>query len=90
MEQMSKEQLQQMASRKSKKVEMKNLPDSKIPNDVGLIPQTFIRPPNRDMPRLFSSKWKSRLKLELLWIKTRIQNFGSYVLLQQWTERPSG
>lgn len=74
-----KTMLDGMKSRKSRRVEMKNMSPSKIPDDVGIIQQTFIRPPNRDLPRLFSDKWKSRLKLELLWARTRAQNFGSYV-----------
>jgi hypothetical protein len=74
-----KEALKPMGSRRSRKVEMKRMSASKIPDDLGIIQQTFIRPPNRDMPRLFSKKWKSRLKMEWFWIKTRLMNFGSYV-----------
>jgi hypothetical protein len=70
-----------LEGRKSRKVEMKNLPQSRIPDDVGLLPETFIRPPSREMPRLLSSEWKRRLKLEWLWVRTRVQNFGSYVQL---------
>jgi len=68
--------VKRMESRKSRKVQMKAMSGSKVPDDVGLIPQTFIRPPSREMPRLFGSKWKSRLKLEWLWVWTRVQNFG--------------
>lgn len=74
-----------LENRRSRKVEMKRMPASKIPTDVGLLPQTFIRPANRHMPRLFSATWKQRLRLEILWVRTRFQNFASYVpLFSQW------
>lgn len=68
-----------MPHQRSKRVQMKEMPVSKISDDVGLLPETFIRPPNRDLPALFSDRWKSRLKLEWLWAKSRAQNLGSYV-----------
>jgi hypothetical protein len=73
----AKELLKQMGQRKSRKVEMQKISNNKLPEDVGIIEQTFIRPPNREMPRLFSSKWKTRLKVEWLWVKTRALNFAS-------------
>jgi hypothetical protein len=75
----AKDALKRVGSKRSRKVEMKRMSASKIPDDLGIIQQTFIRPPNRDMPRLFGKKWKSRLKVEWFWIKTRLMNFGSYV-----------
>ena len=68
-----------LQNRKSRMVEMMNLPASKIPEDLGLLPQTFIRPPNRHMPKLFGSAWKARLRSELLWVRTRLQNFSGYM-----------
>ena len=66
-----------MEGKKSRRVEMKNVPQHRMPDDVGILPETFIRPPSREMPRLLGSEWKKRLKLEWLWVKTRVQNFGS-------------
>ncbi len=66
-----------LGDKKSRKVEMKGMSGSQIPDDLGIIRQTFIRPPNSEMPRLFGSTWKTRLKLELLWARTRVQNFAS-------------
>jgi hypothetical protein len=77
--QKSQASTKQMETRRSKKMQMKKLTANKIPEDVGLLPQTFIRPPNREMPRLFGAAWTQRLKLELCWVRTRLQNFGSYV-----------
>jgi hypothetical protein len=77
--QMPRDSMPRMPPRKSRKVEMKKVSASQVSDDVGLLPQTFIRPPNRDMPKLFSSKWKFRLNLEWFWLRTRAQNFGSYV-----------
>ncbi len=75
-----KDLMQRMtADKKSRKVKMKGVSGSQIPDDLGIISQTFIRPPNSEMPRLFGSTWKTRLKLEWLWAKTRVQNFSSYV-----------
>lgn len=67
----------QLENKKSRRVEMKDMSGSRIPGDIGIIPQTFVRPPNSEMPRLFGSTWKTRLKLEWLWIRTRVENFGS-------------
>lgn len=67
-------------ARKSRKVEMMNLSASEIPEDLGLLPQTFIRPPNRDMPRLFGKSWKARLRTEMMWMKSRLQNFAGCVV----------
>jgi hypothetical protein len=78
-QQMPKDLASRMPARKSKKTHMKEMTANQISDDVGLLPQSFIRPPNRDLPRLFSSKWKSRLKVEWLWVRTRLQNLGSYV-----------
>lgn len=68
-----------MKKKKSRVVEMKQISGSKIPDDVGVLSHTLIRPPNRDMPRLFGKTWKLRLKVEWWWLKTRVLNFGSYV-----------
>ena len=73
-----KESIQRMLeNRKSRRVEMKGVSGSRIPDDIGIIPQTFIRPSNSEMPRLFGSTWKTRLKLEWLWARTRAENFGT-------------
>lgn len=74
------------AKKKSRSVAIKEMPVDQISDDVGLLSQTFIRPPNREMPGLFSRKWKWRLKFEWLWIKTRALNFMSYVRLQHYVK----
>jgi hypothetical protein len=58
---------------------MKNLSRQEIPNDVGILPQTLIRPPPQDLPKFLGADWKRRLKFEWLWTKTRFQNFFTYV-----------
>lgn len=74
----SKDSIQrQLENKKSRRVEMKGMSGSRIPDDIGIIPQTFVRPPNSEMPRLFGGTWKTRLKLEWLWARSRVENFGS-------------
>lgn len=75
------------AKKKSRSVAIKEMPVDQISDDVGLLSQTFIRPPNREMPGLFSRKWKWRLKFEWLWIKTRALNFMSLVYSIWWCQR---
>lgn len=50
-----------------------------LPQDIGLLPGTFIRPLWRDMPSIFEHP-QERLRMEWLWIKSAFQNFLGYVL----------
>lgn len=45
-----------------------------LPQDIGLLPGTFIRPLWRDMPSIFSQP-SERLRMEWLWLKMGFQNF---------------
>lgn len=60
---------------------------SEMPQDMGLLPGTFVRPLWRDMPSIFQQP-RERLQLEWLWIKLGFQNIlgyveGSFVLLSR-------
>lgn len=56
----------------------RELSRSELPQDIGLLPGTFIRPLWRDMPSIFQQP-KERLRLEWLWLKNAVQNFLGYV-----------
>jgi protein MBA1 len=45
-----------------------------IPDDLGLMPGTFIRPLWKNMPSIFRDP-KQRLQMEWLSLKTRVENF---------------
>lgn len=45
-----------------------------LPNDIGLLPGTFVRPLWSDMPSIFSAP-KDRLHMEWTWLKSL---FGNY------------
>lgn len=47
---------------------------SEMPQDLGLLPGTFVRPLWRDMPSVFQLP-RERMQLEWLWIKQAFQNF---------------
>lgn len=47
-----------------------------MPQDLGLLPGTFIRPVWHEMPSIFKQP-RERLRMEWLWWKTRLQNFLS-------------
>lgn len=51
---------------------------SEMPQDMGLLPGTFVRPLWRDMPSIFQQP-RERLQLEWLWIKLGFQNILGYV-----------
>lgn len=76
--QMPKNIMKQMPPQQGMRSRMKNLSRQEIPNDLGLMPQTLIRPPRQDLPKFFSADWKQRIKFEWLWTRTRFQNFFTY------------
>jgi hypothetical protein len=77
--QMPKNIMKSLPPQQGMRSRMKNLSRQEIPNDVGILPQTLIRPPPQDLPKLLSADWKRRMKFEWLWTKTRFQNFFTYV-----------
>ncbi|KAI9374667.1 hypothetical protein BJX61DRAFT_271700 [Aspergillus egyptiacus] len=59
-----------------------NLSRSELPQDLGLLPGTFIKPLWRDLPSIFQQP-KERLQFEWLWLKTGFQNFlGLFMYLK--------
>lgn len=48
-----------------------------LPNDIGLLPGTFIKPLWRDLPSIFENP-RLRLRFEWLWLKSGLQNFLRY------------
>lgn len=79
--QMPKSIVKQMPAQQGMRSRMKNLSRNEIPNDLGLMPQTLIRPPRQALPKLFSADWKQRLQFEWTWTRTRFQNFFTYATL---------
>jgi hypothetical protein len=77
--QMPKNIMKSLPPQQGMRSRMKNLSRQEIPNDLGVLPQTLIRPPPQDLPKLLSADWKRRMKFEWLWTKTRFQNFFTYV-----------
>ncbi|THC98030.1 hypothetical protein EYZ11_002456 [Aspergillus tanneri] len=54
-----------------------------LPQDIGLLPGTFIRPLWRDMPSIFQQP-SERLRMEWLWLKSGVQNFLGMVVYSKW------
>lgn len=75
--QMPKNIMKSMQPQQSMRSRMKSAKPQELPNDLGLLPQTLILPPNKQLPKLFSGQWKKRLQVEWLWTRTRVQNFFS-------------
>lgn len=51
-----------------------------MPNDIGLLPGTFVRPLWRDMPSIFTNP-KDVWYLQWTWIKNVFSNFARFVVL---------
>ncbi|KAJ5965903.1 hypothetical protein N7481_012617 [Penicillium waksmanii] len=66
-------------SQPSMKVRSKDLLANQLPNDIGLLPGTFVRPLWRDMPSVFD-KPRDRLQMEWTWIKAWFQNVMSLII----------
>lgn len=56
------------------KTRTRNMMNIQLPNDIGVMPGTFIRPPWKDLPSVFENP-KDRWLMEWTWLKTRVQNF---------------
>lgn len=65
----------------------RELPRESLPQDLGLLPGTFIRPLWRDMPSIFHQP-RERLRMEWLSWKSWAQNLTRYVQLP--VESPIG
>ncbi|KAK1141635.1 hypothetical protein N8T08_008899 [Aspergillus melleus] len=57
-----------------------------LPQDIGLLPGTFIRPLWRDMPSIFQQPYE-RLRMEWLWMKTGAQNFLGLLAYSKWLNK---
>lgn len=49
-----------------------------LPNDLGVLPGTFVRPLWRDLPSIFQSP-RDRWQMEWTWLKSMVQNFMRWV-----------
>lgn len=63
------------------KTRTKDLKLADLPNDIGLLPGTFIRPLWRDMPSIFQAP-RDRLHMEWTWFKSWFSNYGRSVVLR--------
>jgi protein MBA1 len=50
-----------------------------LPNDIGVLPGTFVRPLWRDMPSIFTAP-RDRWHMEYTWLKSWLSNFARLVL----------
>ncbi|EAW21928.1 uncharacterized protein NFIA_070990 [Aspergillus fischeri NRRL 181] len=64
----------------------RELSRSELPQDIGLLPGTFIRPLWKDMPSIFQQP-KERLQLEWLWLKNAVQNFLGLIAYSKWINK---
>ncbi|KAF7585337.1 hypothetical protein BBP40_011221 [Aspergillus hancockii] len=59
---------------------------SELPQDIGLLPGTYIRPLWRDMPSIFTQPTE-RLQMEWLWLKTGFQNILGLLAYCKWVNK---
>lgn len=67
-------------SQPSLKSRAKDVMRHQLPNDIGLLPGTFVRPLWRDMPSIFKDP-RDRLRMEWTWMKSVFQGYARYVCL---------
>ncbi|KAJ5594461.1 uncharacterized protein N7459_000669 [Penicillium hispanicum] len=72
-------------SQPAMKTRAKDLLQGQMPNDIGLLPGTFVRPAWKDMPSIFQNPG-DRFQMEWTSLKSRFQNFMS-LCLYFWPER---
>ncbi|CAG7958726.1 unnamed protein product [Penicillium salamii] len=65
------------------KTRTKDMKLTDLPNDIGLLPGTFVRPLWRDMPSIFQAP-RDRLHMEWTWMKSF---FSNYTSLLQYCKR---
>ncbi|PYH98735.1 hypothetical protein BO71DRAFT_394898 [Aspergillus ellipticus CBS 707.79] len=70
----------------SMKTRSREISRADLPQDIGLLPGTFIRPLWRDMPSLFAQP-QERLRMEWLWIKSGFQNFLGLLAYCKWLNK---
>ncbi|KAJ5692171.1 hypothetical protein N7462_001594 [Penicillium macrosclerotiorum] len=63
----------------SMKSRAKDMMMSQLPNDIGLLPGTFVRPLWKDMPSIFKDP-RDRIWMEWVWIKNVVQNYFSILI----------
>lgn len=52
-----------------------------LPNDIGILPGTFVRPLWRDMPSIFKAP-RDRWHMEWTWLKAWLSNHARLVILE--------
>ncbi|KAB8236818.1 uncharacterized protein BDW43DRAFT_225665 [Aspergillus alliaceus] len=57
-----------------------------LPQDLGLLPGTYVKQLWRDMPSIFQQP-KERLQLEWLWLKSGFQNFIGILAYCRWLNK---
>lgn len=62
----------------SMKARSKEALSGQLPNDLGVLPGTFVRPLWRDLPSVFQSP-RDRWQMEWTWLKSTVQNFMRWV-----------
>jgi hypothetical protein len=69
----------------SMKSRAKDVMKSQLPNDIGLLPGTFVKPMWRDLPSIFQDP-RDRFRMEWTWIKSVFQGYARWVcILLSWT-----
>ncbi|KAJ5377748.1 uncharacterized protein N7496_005157 [Penicillium cataractarum] len=63
----------------SMKSRAKDVMKHQLPNDIGLLPGTFVRPMWRDMPSIFQEP-RDRLRMEWTWLKSVFQGYASVLV----------
>ncbi|PGH26695.1 hypothetical protein AJ80_01641 [Polytolypa hystricis UAMH7299] len=77
----------QMSMKNRMKDAFANVRKDGIPDDVGLLPGTFVRPVWANMLSIFSNP-KGRLRLEWAWLKSRVVDFSSVVSFYKIISKP--
>lgn len=62
----------------SMKSRAKDVMKHQLPNDIGLLPGTFVKPMWRDLPSIFQEP-RDRLRMEWTWLKSVFQNYARLV-----------
>lgn len=58
----------------------KDVMKSQLPNDIGLLPGTFVKPMWRDLPSIFQDP-RDRFRMEWTWIKSVFQGYARWVCM---------
>lgn len=82
-----KQIMRQMSQEKSMQSKMKNINRNQIPDDLGLFPDTLIKPEPKDLPSLFSTKIQRRLRIEWRAFFQKFRDFGTTVYMMKFGAR---